>query len=64
MELNVRTMVEADVMRFRGIRDSVTMNISDLELQIEGMTEELVYIKSNHQEVRTLQWIQRDLPAK
>ncbi|XP_060942610.1 keratin, type I cytoskeletal 14-like [Limanda limanda] len=50
MELNLRSMVEADLSRFRGIRDSVTLNISDLEMQIEGLREELVYIKSNHKE--------------
>ncbi|XP_053274784.1 keratin, type I cytoskeletal 19 [Pleuronectes platessa] len=50
MELNLRTMVEADLSRFRGIRDSVTLNISDLEMQIEGLREELVYMKSSHKE--------------
>ncbi|XP_074485123.1 keratin, type I cytoskeletal 19-like [Sebastes fasciatus] len=49
-EMNMRAMVEGDVLRLRGVRDSLTLTISDLELQIEGLKEELVYMKSNHQE--------------
>lgn len=52
--------VEADVSRLRGVRDSLTLNISDLEVQIEGMKEELVYMKSNHEEVKTIQ-LQRNV---
>ncbi|XP_019939582.2 keratin, type I cytoskeletal 19-like [Paralichthys olivaceus] len=54
-ELNMRMVLESDLLRYRGIRDSVTLNISDLEMQIEGMTEELAYTKSNHlEEMRLL----------
>ncbi|XP_037619334.1 keratin, type I cytoskeletal 47 kDa-like [Sebastes umbrosus] len=49
-EMNMRAMVEGDVLRLRGVRDSLTLTISDLELQIESLKEELVYMKSNHQE--------------
>uniref|UniRef100_A0A8C9Y8Z0 Keratin 99 n=1 Tax=Sander lucioperca TaxID=283035 RepID=A0A8C9Y8Z0_SANLU len=49
-ELNMHTMVEADVFRLRGVRDSMTLNISDLEVQIEGLKEELVYMKTTHEE--------------
>ncbi|XP_042341040.1 keratin, type I cytoskeletal 19-like [Plectropomus leopardus] len=49
-ELNMHTMVQADVLRLRGVRDSLTIAISDLEVQIEGLKEELVYIKRNHEE--------------
>lgn len=41
--------------RLRGVRDSMTLSISDLEVQIEGLKEELVYMRSNHEEVRTIQ---------
>lgn len=51
----MHTMVEADVFRLRGVRDSMTLNISDLEVQIEGLKEELVYMKTTHEEVRTIQ---------
>ncbi|XP_040002103.1 keratin, type I cytoskeletal 50 kDa-like [Xiphias gladius] len=54
-ELNMRSMVESDVFRLRGVRDSLTLSISELEMQIEGLREELAYIKSNHaEEVRLL----------
>ncbi|XP_075946666.1 keratin, type I cytoskeletal 19-like [Anarhichas minor] len=50
MELNIRTMAEADVLRFRGVRDGLTLDASDLEMQIESLTEELVFMKKNQQE--------------
>lgn len=59
-ELHMHKSVEADVSRLRGVRDSLTLNISDLEVQIEGMKEELVYMKSNHEEVKTIQ-LQRNV---
>ncbi|XP_028454333.1 keratin, type I cytoskeletal 19 [Perca flavescens] len=49
-ELNMHMMVEADVLRLRGVRDSLTLNISDLEVQLEGLKEELVYMKTSHEE--------------
>ncbi|XP_033976168.1 keratin, type I cytoskeletal 47 kDa-like [Trematomus bernacchii] len=50
VELNMHSTVQADVIRLKGVRDSMTLSISDLELNIEGMTEELVYMRSSHQE--------------
>ncbi|KAL7403914.1 hypothetical protein ABVT39_006857 [Epinephelus coioides] len=52
-ELNLRSMVEADVLRLRGVRDSMTLAISDLEVQIEGLKEELVYMRRAHEEEMT-----------
>ncbi|XP_041640983.1 keratin, type I cytoskeletal 42-like [Cheilinus undulatus] len=49
-ELNIHSMVEADVARLRGVRDSMTLSISDMELQIEGLKEELAFLKRNHEE--------------
>ncbi|XP_034393723.1 keratin, type I cytoskeletal 20-like [Cyclopterus lumpus] len=50
IELNMCVMVAADVLRIRGIRDGLTLNISDLEIQIEGLKEELVITQNNQQE--------------
>lgn len=51
MENNLRAMAEADVSRIRGVRDALTLSTSDLELQIEGLKEEMVFMKNSHQEV-------------
>ncbi|XP_041819938.1 keratin, type I cytoskeletal 19-like [Chelmon rostratus] len=58
-EMNMRVNVEADVTRLRGVRDSMTLCISDLEMQIEGLKEELAYIKSNHEEEMRLLRVQQ-----
>ncbi|KAK5899822.1 hypothetical protein CesoFtcFv8_009253 [Champsocephalus esox] len=50
IELNMHSMVQADVIRLKGVRDGLTLSISELELNIEGMKEELVYMRSSHQE--------------
>nr|XP_046261350.1 keratin, type I cytoskeletal 19-like [Scatophagus argus] len=59
MELNMHMNVEADVARLRGVRDSLTLTISDLEVQIEGLKEELAYIKTNHDEEMRLARVQQ-----
>uniref|UniRef100_A0A8D2ZZH0 Keratin 99 n=1 Tax=Scophthalmus maximus TaxID=52904 RepID=A0A8D2ZZH0_SCOMX len=58
-EMNMRTMVEADVFRLRGVRDSLTLNVSDLEMQIEGLKEDIAYTKTSHQEELNLLRIQQ-----
>lgn len=50
MEMNMRMSVEVDVTRLRGVRDALTLSISDLESQIESLKEELAYIKCSHEE--------------
>lgn len=51
----MRLNVEADVARLRGVKDSFNFAVGDLKMRIESLKEELVYLKSNHQEVRANQ---------
>uniref|UniRef100_A0A3Q3BD34 Keratin 99 n=1 Tax=Kryptolebias marmoratus TaxID=37003 RepID=A0A3Q3BD34_KRYMA len=48
LELSIRSTVDADVFRLRGIRDSLTLNISSLEMEVEHLKEELVSMTSSH----------------
>ncbi|XP_024299332.2 keratin, type I cytoskeletal 42-like [Oncorhynchus tshawytscha] len=58
-EANMRMKIEGDVARLRGVLDSFTLTKAELEIQIEGLKEELVYLRKNHEEemhlMRTLQ---------
>ncbi|KAM4750190.1 keratin, type I cytoskeletal 47 kDa-like [Anableps anableps] len=50
MEMNMQRMVEADVLRLRGIRDSITLTISTLEMTVEELKEELIHMAKEHKQ--------------
>ncbi|XP_016381636.1 keratin, type I cytoskeletal 19-like [Sinocyclocheilus rhinocerous] len=49
-EMNLRMIVEADSARMQGVLGEIKLTIGDLENQLTGLKEELLYLKKSHEE--------------